>query len=367
MNSTPTLATSNSNQPLDHAKCNQKLIWNISVGLSSFCSALVLYFSVTVIVFICKQAAHKTPQWTTKSQNSVSSRRTVLLPDITVDSSSVLHHHVSTQKSRANKKLARYKKLLHFILFVVVLLILVRAVLEAALLHFGNTSDQLCDIFSKVVIVSSAVTIYGVHCFLWMRQQVISTNPILKETRPRFVHYVSYITYVFMILVLIGCIVILLFWSDYHVMDDICQRDIESERFSVAIPFGILSVSTAIIQFLLSFLFVYPIVRNNRKLKAHKGRKRAKIYVRPSDRNAEKSWSVLREKSEILNKTVKRSLLCSTIIVTTDFMSAAVAIWFHSNIPRATLSAIYHLNMVLNIVCLFYTYGEWKKFFVPCI
>ena len=281
--------------------------------------------------------------------------------------SPTVYRKAATQKSRANKKLVRYKKLLHYILFVVVLLTLVRALPEAALLHFGNTSDQLCDIFTKVVIVFSAVIIYGVHCFLWVRQQVISTNPILKETRPRFFHFVSYFTCVFMILVLIGCIIILIFWSNYYEVDNICQPDIESERFSVAIPFGVLSVSTAIIQFLLSFLFVYPIVNNNRKLKSHKGRKSVKIYNRPSDRIAEKSRSVLRKKSETLKETVKRSLLCSTIIVVTDCFGAAAIIWLPSNLPCAVVAATYHLNMVLNIVCLFYTYGEWKRFFVPCL
>ena len=356
MNCSQTLyVITNSSKTSCLTKDEQILLWNISVGVSVFCSVLGLYFTITVTVFICKQSPNEMSQWAPKSSKEFNQRGRTLTSDISVGSTSI-YRKSTLKKSRANKKLANFKKLLHYILFLVMLLILLRALEEATLLHFGNASNTMCDVFSKIWIVWTALVIFSCHSFLWVKQQAIFSNPILKEIRTRFFHYLSCVTLVFMVLVLVGCSVTLILWSNYHVVDGICQPDIGSQQFSLALSFGITSGLTAIIQFFVSFLFVYPIVYNNRKLKSHEARKDAK-----------KSWSLFGKKSESLNETVKRTLLCSTITITTDFLEAAIAMLFPPNIPCAVVAAAYHLNVVLNAVCLFCTYSEWRKFFVPCL
>ena len=364
MSSTTTPSTTiNYTTPFDLSTDEQMLLWNISAGISTFCTLLVLYFSSSVTSFIRKKTSKKSLQWAPTSPNQFNKRVAVALPNTT--NSSPFFRKAATHKSRADRELVRYKKVLHYILFVIMFLALLRALEEAALLYFGNTSDLLCDIFSKLSTVLTAVVIYGCHCFLWVRQRVISSNPILKGTQPPFVHHVSNVTFVFMALALLGSIAILVFWTNYHAIGGICQADIASQHFSVAIPFGISSGLTAVIQLLLSFLFVYPSIYYKQKLKSRKEKEKAKIYKRPRNRNANKSQSAFSKKLETLNQTVKRSLVCSTITITTDCLGPAAVIFFPSNITCAVIAVSYHVNVVLNIVCLFFTYNKWKKLFVP--
>ena len=62
----------------------------------------------------------------------------------------------------------------------------------------------------------------------------------------------------------------------------------------------------------------------------------------------------------------KRALAGATIGFTADISGILALAFVPQNIPSNFGHAIYELEILLNIFCLFYTYSSWKDIVFPC-
>ena len=197
------------------------------------------------------------------------------------------------------------------------------------------------------MISFTGFAIHGNVVFLWLRQHIFYSNPVVEHLRPNGKKYISLITYLEMITTLSVCLGLHLWWRDYTTADRLCRPTAGSQRVSPVVAFGLVAFSTVTIQISLTFLFVYPLLAHRKQVK------NLKIVT-------QKSSSTSRQLDYI-----KRALIGATIGITTDIVGSFVFILLPEDLPLYVLSVIYELDISLNIFCILYTFKCWKDIVFP--
>ncbi|XP_078485641.1 uncharacterized protein LOC144744577 [Ciona intestinalis] len=328
------------------------ILWYVCEIVSLICGLFVVYLMLCVILFVRRQLTSQTTNHVQRFKSTIRTcnRRT--------NSSSSNEGEDSTKANRPGLKELKNDpgKWMYLALFSTLIVAFLRFVNEQMILMHGNDSDHKCNVYSKVMIILTGFCIHGCLVFLWCRQLAFYANPLLRHIRANWLVRLSYVTYLHMFSTLTISMVLHLWWRDYTVQQDSCTPSVESYKTTVYVPFVFLVISTISIQLLLTFLFVYPIICHNRQMR---NRVPPKSPTLPT-RSRCTSGSRVR-----LFKCVKRALVSATLGITTDVVGALVAMWLPNNIPMFGLSVLYHLNIILNILCLFFTYVDWTDIILP--
>ena len=345
----------------------QNVLWVACIPVSIVTGLLISFFSISVIYFIRQRTnlrRHRRDFDGTKNSPK-NAKPAVSLTEISPEneSGSTFTNRFPSIREKSDHE----GMILHYTLLFVVAVTTLRIPIEFLIIFYSGHSNATCNVLGKVMVVFTALSIHGCHCFLWLRQYIILSNPILKRTRTRILLYVSYSTYAVMVITFTISVVLHIWWRDYVNVNDVCQADVKTEKTSVYVPFGFLAASTVTIQISLTFLFVYPLVHHKRKMKAYKHKSNKQIGLQNvNEKRQDRFWVSMNSRSVVLNKMVKRAVLSSTVCVTTDAVGAISIFWSPPDLPICVLSVLYELNILLNLICLFYTYTEWRKIMFPC-
>lgn len=327
------------------------ILWQILVVVSATCLAITIYLLVGMILFVKYEKFNNNRRSRTASRLNASVTGPI--------NGQQNENELVARKSSGllkKKRTLRTSYYMHLVLILTLIINLVRGVIEQLIFFYGGHSDYACDILTKLMIGFTGLAIHGCVVFLWLRQYIFYANPLLKKIRRKSLRNFSYVTYVEMVVTVLTCLVIHIWWRNYTSSDGICRPALGSRKVSPYIPFLTLVFSTVTIQMSLTFLFVYPIVCHNSHMKLHK----KKNSLQNKDDSNQVSPSTIR-----LLRCVKRALVGMTIGISTDIAGALVAIWLPEDMPLFVLSTLYELNITLNIFCLIYTYVDWKEILIP--
>ena len=347
---------------------SSRLTSYVLLTISSVCIVLTLYLFLCVLLFIKRKSLHKMEKRDqSMSKLNVSNNGPVLSPVNALLNEKEFNSNTGTPTEVVRttrikhlvkpieKNSFQAAQIMHYVLLCTLGLNLLRGLFEQLLFYVGNTSDQWCSLMTKLIIGVTGFVIHGCFVFLWLRQYVFYTNPLLRNTRPKILKWISYATYVEMVATVLICMVIHVWWRDYTSIDGACAPIMGSRKVSPAVPYGILVVSTVTIQISLTFLFVYPIVNHRKQMNVHRNKRSIR---------SETLCKISRSADRLL-ECVKRALVAATVAVTTDVVGSFVGIWTADAMPVFLFSVLYELDVLLNILCLFYTYVYWRDIVFP--
>jgi len=327
-----------------------EILWKIFYSLSLTTICFSIYLFVCFVIFLVRKNYLPLED----DHNLTQSRSYVNLTDST-------NNHMNDGKKRKKttdnskqiltpneKKIAQARQIMHYVLLTVISINLLRGLLEQLIFLIGGTSDYICSILTSLTIGLVGFAIYFAVLFLWMRQYVFYTNPITKRLSPRGLRCISSATIIEMIVALMINLSIHLWWRDYTASDGICRPLVGSRRIPVYLAFGIIVVTTVTHHILLTFLFLYPLIAHKKQMKQHN----------------HKAFKASRSAERLL-QCIKRTLIGSTIAITTDFFVSIASIALPEGMPMYALSVIFELNITLSLCCHLYTYANWKIIVFP--
>ena len=344
------------------------------VVLSELCLFITFYLFVCVLIFIKRKSYlqfenQNRPRSKPISNTGVNSGANIGSPAFpllesgngtkvgtTSDVKATLTRTRSKHLKPGQKQSFKAARAMHFVLLTILGSNLTRNILEQLLIFIGGNSDYACDKLIKLMMGLTGLSIHGGLVFLWLRQYVFYTNPLLRKIRPKSLKLISISTYVDMVITALLCLVLQIWWRDFTSFNGVCRPAPGSRRVPAWVPYGVLVFSTVTIQLSLTFLFIYPIVTHNKQMKSYKNRE--------DDNTPEDSQSNSRSTKRLI-KCVKRALLAATVGITTDIVGALIAIWLPEGMPIFALSILYEVDVLLNIFCLFYTYVYWRDIIFP--
>jgi len=328
-----------------------EFFWYLCATMSSTMSVISLYLLIRVFVFVKSRLQNNA---TSLSRCSTYSGPREQRRNTFRSVSSDTEGQVQNNSSQLN--FGHWKKdpgkMMYTILLVAFFLNFLRGLEEQVLVFAGNYSDIACNVLSKVMVVLTALTLHFCHIFLWCRQASFYNNPLLKHLRSRKLRIVSTSAYILMLLTLLSSLFLHLWWRDYKRTTFGCFARTELDKLKPHVPFIFLAASTATIQLTMTGLFVYPIVTHNRQM--------GQMSRVNSTNGRTKS-----KQAERLLRCVKRALFSGTLGIGTDAVGAFLAIWLPENLPTAVISVTYELNLLLNLICLLYTYNSWIRILTP--
>ena len=330
--------------------------WNVLFGVSAISILISLYLFICLTLYLMPKntllcgnrknlskmtTVSKSIDFNVDQDQEVQSARTNRSQN--AENSKRLKH-IDSKKSKTSKCASQ---VLHIVLLVTLSLNLMRGVVELLFFFVEKNSDYACNVLARLMISFTGFAIHGNVVFLWLRQHIFYSNPVVKHLRPKGKKYISLITYLEMIVTLSVCLGLHLWWRDYTTADGLCRPIVGSQRVSPVVAFGLVAFSTVTIQISLTFLFVYPLLAHRKQVK------KLKIVT-------QKSRSAARQLD-----CIKRALIGATIGITTDIVGSFVSILLPEDLPLYVLSVIYELDISLNILCILYTYKCWKDIVFP--
>ena len=341
-----------SNKGLFHAG----VWWNVFLSVSAISIFSSLYLFICLILYLVRE--NFTQHGTRKNLFEMSTMNKST--DCNVDQDQQYQSARTNRSQNAeNSKTLKYvdfnnsktskhaSQVLHIVLLVTLGLNLMRGVVELLLFFVEKNYDYACNVLARLMISFTGFAIHGNVVFLWLRQHIFYSNPIVEHLRPKGKKYISLITYLEMIVTLSVCLGLHLWWRDYTTADGLCRPTVGSQRVSPVVAFGLVAFSTVTIQISLTFLFVYPLLAHRKQVK------KLKIAT-------QKSRSTSRQLG-----CIKRALIGATIGITTDIVGSFASILLPEDLPLYVLSVIYELDISLNILCISYTYQYWKDIVFP--
>ena len=325
-------------------------VWYLLICISGLLQLTTVYLLVCVLIFI-KRKKYRNYDNKPESNKSASSNialnpKTQMLtkeeigePQLPKSAKLERIPNCTSVKTEQGQN-SKTQSSMHAVLLATLCVTFVQGIIELLIYFEGGHSDYACDTMAKIMIGFTAFAIYGCTVFLWLRQYGLNSHPVIKKFRPEFLALISRLTYLEMMITLLGNLVLHVWWRDYISLNKVCQPAVGSRRVSAYVPYAALAISTVTIQISLTFLIVYPLV----------SAKRHKINTKSGKR---------------LIKCVKRLLKAATICIATDVTGALVAMWLPEDIPNFVLSVMYHTDVMLNIASLFYTFIHWKNIIMP--
>ncbi|XP_077973034.1 uncharacterized protein LOC144428146 [Styela clava] len=249
-------------------------------------------------------------------------------------------------------------------ILVCVIAVVLRCVTEQSLILMGNWSDHACDILTKLMITFTAVSLHCCHVFLWLRQLTFYSNPVLKPLQSKKLKVVSYAAYGIMPITLALTLALYMWWRDYKNYEGFCAAS-KKQNLPSYVPFSVLIACTVTIQVLLSSLFLYPLIVHKMKRRNSATKVKARVDDTASESRVTTAPVVKSRRSDRLMECIRRVLHGATVGITTDVVGGVVSIFLPDDLPIFALSLLYNLNVSLNLLCLIYTFANWRQMLFP--
>lgn len=250
-----------------------------------------------------------------------------------------------------NSRRSRKKNKIFIACFASVLLSLPNSVVVVALINLPASASQIqCSIISNINSVTSSVGFLGAYGFLWLRQRAIYSNHYMKALHGRWIHGLSWIFLVFVVLALVGVACVSLLEQTVTSSDHGCILQ-HSESENSTVPWEMMRVFemwTAIIsQIGFLSLFLYPMLRNRNVMK--------------------KISSAQKSGRDNVGRVIKRCTICAFIVIASDI---GIEIWVQFiplEYPVMIFATIGQVDLFVDVVCIFAMFEDCTKILiVPC-
>lgn len=228
-------------------------------------------------------------------------------------------------------------------------ILLTIASLAVIVRNFGNIeyyvkpTKEICLIMEKVEVISYAVAIEAMYVFLWIRQRLIYSNPILNINNMFF----KFFSFSVLIISVIGNVINVVIFAFYTKLDvsweGICE--FTDRGFLFENQFYFLSTCFIVEQLLLLVLFLYPLIREYYKNK-NVGSKINRSQIR-------------------LFSVIKRVFISALVCVVCDTVLALVAGVFHYH--YSVMNFCFSSNLTINLLSLMCSFKSWKQELFPFI
>jgi len=344
----------NSNDTFRLSNKTQEILWIVCVPTSILHATIILYGLLAVIVLYVNKNICCTKGSNNGKQTVL---KTISLPDLS-PRADFSGHVVSGSLTRNGSEVVGIY--MHHVLLAAVISATLRIICEQLIIFYTKN----CDVFAKINILLTGFSIHFCHWYLWLRQHIFFSNPVLRQYRPRIFTFFSFIWCPMMIIGFAVNTVVHMWYRKYTNFRNVCQgEDLKVEIYK---PFVILAGTCTANQIFLTFLFIYPIMRHNSKMKACRIHQTCKIVSRDSARKTQRQLTSLKMKSALLSRLIKKAFVSCIIAIIVDCLAALSFIWIPQSIPACTLSTIYEFVVISNILCVIYTYPEWQNILFVC-
>jgi len=203
----------------------------------------------------------------------------------------------------------------------------------------ATTVDHACEVVADLSIFLFLCATWPTYIFLYYRQRMLYKQPSLKHLNNKRVRFFSYLFIFFIICGGSFSTIIYLYPKSYKMSKYGCtKRQQEKENL---LPNYLAALITIISQFILFFLFTYP-------LRKHKRANKKSSCNESSD-------------SKRVIRAMRLSTISMAICVSSDILAIIlVAVLVPKDSPRTTISAIYDLSLFVNVISVLFSFDEYK-------
>lgn len=206
--------------------------------------------------------------------------------------------------------------------------------------------DRLCEITTDVEFVLTCLPMMTTYLFLWIRQRTLRHNEFVKTLLPKWVNYASNCLFPVVFISFAFMIVLYTYPADHLFHDLGCEvgqmRSKDTPNYFGYVTYG----SLFTMQILFVILFVYPMILIIRRRDSEKDRVRYK------------------QQSQLVSK-VKRYIICSVIVVISDFSPLAFS-YIRSTVNPYLVTftrVVVNLDVLVNQLCMLGTFDP----FIPVV
>lgn len=230
------------------------------------------------------------------------------------------------------------KLILDLIMGIATLSLVFRTVVDIEWFMGRPSTNRSCLISERFEISTITISLVTVYIFLWFRHKLVYSHPTLEVLRTPFVQVLRVIT-IFCIIVGTSAVVVLyVIVTDLKAVEYGCEYNTSIPLYNVRY-YIVISVC-CLIQLLLLWLFVYPLILHH------------------------KSSEHLNISSRII-PTMKR-VIAATLVSGFSDLTVGITSAIHQDLYNV-LNILYSLNAIVNVVCIFGSYANWKQRLFPML
>ena len=343
----------------------KEILWIVCIP-TSIINAIVIFFCLFgVVLFVSKKKVSHGMRNGMELRNKHTILKTLSLTDLSSKNDFGASYKISSFSKSNDDAIGMC---MHYFLLAAIICAALRIICEQIIIHFSEKSNLACNGLAKTDIFLTGLTVHFCHWYLWFRQHLFFSNPVLRQYRPRIFTCLSFTACPLMLVGFFINLLIHVWWRDYTVVERFCLPDWPAKMDPYG-PYIMVAGSCAFLHIFLTFLFVYPIMRHNAKMKSCKIRRveqKPKIVSRESDRRAQRHWTNLKMKSAVLSRMVKKAVISCLIAVLIDCIVALFLAWLSPTLPTCFLSILYEAALICNVLCVLYTYPDWENILLIC-
>lgn len=232
-------------------------------------------------------------------------------------------------------------------------------------------TGSMCERVVEASIVCYFISYGAIYIFLWYRQWLFYTHPLLKTNFSKLTRFLSSFSLVIFNIFGVGILVLYLYPDDFKGSRDGCielsvEESLEINKSTIYVnkkPF-VLFGALLFCQLLLFGLFTYPFIKNKQLTKNNASRSASKVQYRNGHMNTvTKSTKNTRKKRSQIFKIIKQSTISMSITVISDCIVLIFVTIF--KVPLHVENGAYDIAMVVNILCIVATFSQWKNILNP--
>lgn len=248
------------------------------------------------------------------------------------------HSHSSSSRMNAGN---RHSKIIVGMCIFASVTAFLRAGLDLRLVY-GRHDDMGCNWSLKIKIVTYGLSLFTDYLVLWLRQRIFYEDPRLSLFGSKIVRTISW--FMAAILILSGIPAMFLFvYGVNYVGSPVGCLAVNSDNI-VVIRYISFVVGTTFFQICCLSLFIYPLIKHYQIMK-----------VLGMECHARNSVIVL----------VKRTAVTASLCMVTDVLSV-LTVLFLGDVGSISI-LIYDINIVMNILCVIFSFADWRQRFAPWI
>ena len=216
-----------------------------------------------------------------------------------------------------------------------VLLVLGRFVCEnyELLAQYTGVCYDYCNIIVKIKVTLTAVALYCIYSFLWMRQQFFYAEPAVQHLSRPLIRALSWGSLGLLTLALLIGTVLFLVTRFYKMTERGCLN--HHNTIPPVIPWIFLGTATVLSQLILFALFVYPLLQHKSQLDA-------------SSCSNFSSFAPL----------IKRVAMAAAICIISDIIALLLIVLVKDQ-DEIIPTLAYDISLVVNVICVMATFSDW--------
>ena len=250
-------------------------------------------------------------------------------------------NQLQSQRSWMKQK-GRYARVMRYESIVAALFLLGRLLCEQyeLLAHYLGVTNDYCNVVVKVKVTLSSISVWNVYLFLWTRQRLCYSEPVMHHLSSHFMKAMSWISLLLLAVAQITSTILFVVTRFYKLTHLGCRKYMSTT--SDKVPWIFIGAMTVCFQIIFLFLFIFPLIKHKAAIK-----------------------STPKVGSHIVLRLIKRAAFMTSVCIVTDLVSLLV-ILFASDKNEIVMILAYDVSLLTNIICVVASFSDWKlRFFAP--